>query len=124
MDTGMITLPAKSATPVPAELEPISWMCSGLVRYLEEGGRRFIIMQGLKFLLGDQPVEMDALLAINWPNPSYPTRLFFPSALGRGLNWHESAFILGKSWVTWSWSNVRADQPPLEILANHLAALR
>jgi hypothetical protein len=69
-------------------------------------------------------MEMEALLAINWPNPAYPTRLFLPAGLGHGLNWHETAFILGKSWVTWSWRDVKADQAPAEILANHLAAFR
>ncbi|MCF8534115.1 MAG: hypothetical protein K9G48_13995 [Reyranella sp.] len=124
MDTAMTPLPATPAAPIPPELEPISWMCTGPVRYFQEGERRYIYMQGLHFLVGDKAVEMDALLAINWPNPTYPTRLFFPEPLGHGLNWHESAFILGKSWITWSWTGVQAGQTPAEILANHLVALQ
>ena len=81
-------------------------------------------MQGLRFYVGQEQKEMDALLAINWPNASYPTRLFLPTNIGHGLNWHETAFILGRSWVTWSWNNVPANQPPIAILADHLAAFR
>jgi hypothetical protein len=110
--------------PVPPELEPIARLCMGPVRYLEEGGRRYIHMQGLRFWVGTDTVEMDALLAMNWPNQSYPTRLFLPASLGRGLNWHESAFILGKSWITWSWAGVKAEQAPAEVLAIHLSAFQ
>jgi hypothetical protein len=99
-------------------------MCSGGVHYLDEGGRRYIHMHGLHFYVDQAPQEMDALLAINWPNPSYPTRLFLPASLGHGLNWHETAYILGRSWVTWSWKDVKADQAPVAILADHLAAFR
>ena len=67
---------------------------------------------------------MDALLALNSPNPSYPTRLFLPASLGLGLNWHETAYILGRAWVTWSWNNVPANQAPAAILADHLAAFQ
>ena len=125
MDT-LMNSPSASAPAVlvPPELEPITWLCSGQVRYVEEGGRRFIYMQGLRFNVGTHAQEMDALLALNWPNPTYPTRLFLPQRLGHGLNWHEDAFILGKPWFTWSWKDVKAEQAPVEILANHLAALR
>jgi hypothetical protein len=116
--------PAPTAPVVPAELEPITWMCSGSVRYFDEGGRRYIYMHGLRFYVGQTSQEMDALLAMNWPNPAYPTRLFLPANLGHGLNWHETAYILGRSWVTWSWKDVRANQAPVAILADHLAAFR
>jgi hypothetical protein len=112
------------AATVPPELEQISWMCSGAVHYLDEGGQRYVYMQGLRFYVGQTSHEMDALLAISWPNPSYPTRLFLPANLGHGLNWHESAYILGRSWVTWSWKDVKANQAPGAILADHLAAFR
>lgn len=125
MDTAMTLVPASPpAPPVPPELEPITWMCSGAVHYLDEGGRRYVYMHGLRFYVGQAPQEMDALLAINWPNPNYPTRLFLPANLGRGLNWHETAYILGRSWVTWSWKDVKANQAPAAILADHLAAFR
>jgi hypothetical protein len=123
VDTNVNSASAAAPTaPIPPELEPISCMCSGPIRYIEEGGRRFIHIQGLRFTVGNQAMEMDALLALNWANPNYPTRLFLPQQLGHGLNWHENAFILGKAWFTWSWKDVKADQAPFEILANHLAA--
>ena len=122
MDTEIAVAPRPPA--VPPELEPITWMCSGTVQYLDEAGRRYIYMRGLRFYVGQTPQEMDALLAINWPNPSYPTRLFLPANLGHGLKWHETAYILGRSWVTWSWKDVNANQAPVVILADHLAAFQ
>jgi hypothetical protein len=124
MDSTMTLTPPSPSVAVPPELEQVTWMCSGTVRYIDEGGRRYIYMQGLRFYVAQTSHEMDALLAINWPNPSYPTRLFLPASLGHGLNWHETAYILGRSWVTWSWKDVKPNQPPVAILADHLAAFR
>lgn len=54
----------------------------------------------------------------------YTTRLFLDQPiLGKGANWtvHQ---ILSRTWHTWSWNNVVADSPLLEILANHLRAFQ
>jgi len=106
------------------ELAPIAALCAGTVRYMNESGRRYIFMQGLHFLVRGARQEMDALLCLNYPNPSYPTKLYLPANLGLNLNWNETAYVLARLWFTWSWSGVFPDQPPVDILANHLRAFQ
>lgn len=109
---------------VPDEhLAPIRELCSGDVRFMLEGERRLIHMPQLRFLVNGQQKCMDALLCLNHSNPSYPTKLYFSTQLGCGLNWNESAFMLNRDWHTFSWSNVSSDQTPIEILAAHLRPL-
>ena len=106
------------------KLSPISLICDGEVRSMEEAGRQYIYMQELRFLVKDKERVMDALLCLNYPNRSYPTKLYLPENLGLGLNWNETAFVLGRAWQTWSWKDVSPNQPPLAILAGHLEAFR
>jgi hypothetical protein len=81
-------------------------------------------MSGLRFLVRGAETQMDALLCLNYPNPTYPTKLYLTANLGLGLNWNENAYLLGKPWFTWSWKGVSPDQEPIAILAGHLEALR
>jgi hypothetical protein len=106
------------------ELAPIASLCTGQVRYMVEGGLRYIHMEGLRFLVRGAQKQMDALLCLNYPNSSYPTKLYLPANLGLGLNWNETAYLLAKSWFTWSWRGVSPNQEPLAILAGHLEAFR
>ena len=106
------------------ELLPISLICGGRVVYMTEAGQRFIFMEGLRFLVRGAQKQMDALLALNHPNASYPTKLWLPERLGLGLNWNESGYILARPWFSWSWSNISSNQPPLAILAEHLRAFQ
>ncbi len=118
-----LSVPAGGSA-VEQELAPIALICDGAVRYMDEGGRRYIHMVGLHFLVRGVEKTMDALLCPNYPNNSYPTKLYLPVNLGLGLNWNENAFVLARSWFTWSWKDVSRDQPPLAILAGHLEAFR
>lgn len=106
------------------ELAPISPICAGGVTLISEGERRFVFMESLRFLVKGMERQMDVLLCLNWPNSSYPTKLFLPENIGLGLNWNENAFILGRQWFSWSWQGVSPDQAPLAILAGHLEAFR
>lgn len=106
------------------ELVPIAELCGGEVRYMNEGGLRYVYMEGLKFLVRGTERQMDALLCLNYRNSSYPTKLFLPANLGLGLNWNETAYVLAKPWFSWSWKDVSPNQSPLAILAGHLEALR
>ena len=106
------------------ELVGIATICAGAVRYMTERGLRYIFMEGLRFLARGEQKQMDALLCLNYPNASYPTKLYLPTNLGLGLNWNESAYILARPWHSWSWSGVPANQPPLAVLASHLGAFR
>lgn len=106
-----------------AELRPIAAVCDGEVTRRTDGWRQLLHMEGLRFYVGATERTMDALLCLNHDNPSYPTKLYLAENVGAGLNWNETAQILGRSWVTYSWSNVSRDQTPFEILAMHLSPL-
>jgi hypothetical protein len=117
-------LPAGADVTVDAELVPIAALCNGKVERRSEGDRRYILMEGLRFYVAGEPRVSDALLCLNYPNASYPTRLFFPDKLGHGLNWNSTEYILAGHWESWSWKDVPTDQPAVEILAAHLGAFR
>jgi len=112
------------------KLLPIAALCDGQVKRMQENGRRYIYMEKLRFLVRDKDrvqhkdMQMDALLCLNHPNPTYPTKLFLPENLGLGLNWNENPFILGRAWATWSWRDVLPNQDPIDILAAHLKAFQ
>lgn len=104
-------------------LLPIARLCDGEVSRRTEGGRELIYMEGLRFYGAGGQHKMDALLCLNHTNPSYPTKLYLAENIGAGLNWNETAYILGRNWFTFSWRDVSASLPAIEILAAHLAAL-
>ncbi|MGA9795904.1 MAG: hypothetical protein WBQ17_10275 [Rhizomicrobium sp.] len=118
-----ITVGDTGGAPVEPELAPIALTCDGPVRYMEEGGRRYVYMQGLRYLVRGVPRSGDALLCLNYPNPGYPTKLYLTESLGLGLNWNENAYLLGRPWFTWSWK-VAGDERPLAVLAGHLEAFK
>ncbi len=104
-------------------LAPIAALCDGEVSFKTEGWRKLIYMQRLRFWVGSRERAMDALLCLNHDNPTYPTKLYLAENVGGGLNWNESAYLLGRHWPTFSWSGVHANQPYVDILAAHLAPL-
>lgn len=106
-----------------AELVPIVQLCDGDVSYRTDGWRNLIFMGGLRFLVNGVEKVMDAVLCLNHNNSTYPTKLYLSEQAGAGLNWNETAYILGRSWHTFSWSGVSPNQRPIEILAAHLAPL-
>ena len=100
-------------------IQEIREMCSGAAP-MEEGGHSFIHFPQLK--LPDGSV-VEALLCLR-EYAGYMTRLFLSQpVVGKGTNWTVHR-ILDKTWHTWSWQNVSPDQRPLQILADHLRALR
>ena len=109
---------------VDADLSPIAEICAGNVTRASEAGKNYILMERLRFLVRGVEQEMDALLCVNYPNPSYPTKLYLPNNLGLGLNWNENAYVLGRQWFSWSWKDVSPNQPSIAILAGHLGAFR
>lgn len=111
-------------SPVSEEgLRPIAQLCDGEVSFKVDGWRHLISMQSLRFYANGIEHTMDALLCLNHNNPTYPTKLYLAAAVGGGLNWNETAYILGRSWSTFSWRDVSPNQRPIEILAAHLAPL-
>lgn len=97
--------------------------CNGAVTRLKDGWRDLIHMEQLHLLIGGQERVTDAVLCLNHENSSYPTKLYFAENLGAGLNWNETAYMLGRQWHTYSWSGVLPNQPFADILAAHLAPL-
>ena len=121
MDGGM---PASGGETVDPELVPIAALCGGAVRHMEERGLRYVYMEGLRFYVRGTKRQMDGLLCVNYPNPSYPTKLYLAENLGLGLNWNENAYILARPWFSWSWQGVSPNQSPIAILAGHLEAFK
>ncbi|WP_035968396.1 hypothetical protein [Bradyrhizobium sp. WSM1417] len=105
-------------------LRPIAQLCDGVVSFQTEGWRKLIYMEKLRFRVGSSSHVMDAILCLNHDNPAYPTKLYLAANVGgEGLNWNEQAYLLGRNWPTFSWKDVPADQPYVDILAAHLSAL-
>jgi hypothetical protein len=91
---------------------------------MDASGLRYIYMPGLKFLVRGAERQMDSLLCLNYPNGSYPTRLYLAEKIGLGLNWNDSPYLFARHWFSWSWKDVSPNQPPLAILAGHLEAFK
>jgi hypothetical protein len=104
-------------------LLPLREICGGDVRFMIEGERRLIFLGNLRFHVNGTEKLMDAVLCLNHNNPTYPTKLYLAEQLGCGLNWNETAFLLGRNWFTFSWRDVPSNQSAIEILAAHLAPL-
>lgn len=104
-------------------LRPIAELCDGTVSFKAEGWRNLIYMEKLRFLVAGAQRVMDALLCLNHNNPTYPTKLYLAENVGAGLNWNETAYLLGRNWHTYSWRDVTPNQPYIDILAAHLAPL-
>ncbi len=111
------------AAEVDADLCLIAELCEGEVSRRTEGWRHLIHMQRLRFLVNGAQHTMDALLCLNHNNATYPTKLYLAEKVGTGLNWNETAYMLGREWHTFSWSGVSPQLPPAEVLAAHLAPL-
>lgn len=90
---------------------------------LSDGGFDFIHIPKLVLPEGNSPAEVEALLCPQMRD-GYMTRLFLSAAIpGKATNWTEH-HILGRTWHSWSWQNVQADQKYVQILLGHLAVFR
>jgi hypothetical protein len=108
---------------VDPQLRRVAFLCDGEVSLMTQGSRNFVYMQGLRVLVQGKERKVDALLCLNHTNPTYPTKLYLSESLGAGMNWNESDYIFGRQWHTYSWKDVTANRPIIEILALHLAPL-
>jgi len=86
----------------------------------EAGGLTYI---HLPRITAPNGTVMGALLCLQGRD-GYLTRLFLSEPVpGKGNNWTAHQ-ILDKTWHTWSWNHVEANQRPMEIFAAHMKALR
>jgi len=106
------------------ELRELEHLCGGAKEYTEFG-LTYVLLPQLRLPNGCTPAVLDTLLCLG-PRDSYPTRLYFAQHVicKNGLNWNaHNVAILQRSWFAYSWNNV-ANGRPIEVLAQHLKALR
>ena len=100
-------------------MDELKQICAA-VHEMPEGGINYIYLPSLKV---SESEVVDALLCPQ-QHSGYTTRLFLSRPIpGKGANWSVHT-ILSRTWHTWSWNNVPANQRLAEILAQHLVALR
>lgn len=109
--------------PSQAQLDAISALCDERASFHVDGWRHLIFMPKLRLLVDGIERKIDAVLCLNHDNPTYPTKLYLAEQVGVGLNWNETAYLLDRSWHTFSWRDVPSNLSPFEILAAHLAPL-
>jgi hypothetical protein len=103
-------------------LSELQGLCPEAVE-MQEGCYRYIYLPALRVRSGEQVLVLDALLCPQ-PKDGYASRLYLSQQIsGRGANW-KAERILDRTWWTWSWNGVGGDLRPVEILAEHLRALR
>jgi hypothetical protein len=104
------------------QIEELKPLCRG-VREITQEGQPLLFLEGLKLPAACQPVEVDALLALH-AREGYPTRLYLSAPTPqRGANW-STVCLLDRTWYTWSWKGISAQQRAAQVLAGHLRALR
>jgi hypothetical protein len=104
------------------QIDEIKPLCSS-VREIQQGEQPFLLLEHLQLPPGCQPAELDALLALH-ARDGYATRLYLSAPMPRhGGNW-TSVYLLDRTWHTWSWKDVSAQQRAAQVLAGHLRALR
>ena len=111
--------------PSAEELAALQQLCAG-AKVMTDSDSVYIFLPALKLPVGCNPAQTDALLRLKSPLTDYPTRLFFQVQINssKQLNWNSpNVPILERNWFAYSWKDVPADRPPVELLAEHLRAL-
>jgi len=104
------------------QIDEIQPLCSS-VREVRQGEAPFLLFERLQLPPGCHPAEVDALLALH-ARDGYASRLYLATPMPhRGANW-SSFYLLDRTWHTWSWKDVSAQQRAAQVLAGHLRALR
>lgn len=107
--------------PRPAdEMDDLKRLCPGAQEMIE-GGIEYVSLPSLKHPCA--PGTLDALLCPQ-QHSGYLTRLFLSAPIpAKAINWSTHT-ILSRTWHTWSWNHIPANQRLAEILAQHLRVLR
>jgi hypothetical protein len=107
-------------------LAELNLICAG-AKEMAECGSAYIFLPALKLPDGCIPKQVDGLLRLSSTNTDYPTRLFFSQIVSSSsaLNWNATnVVILQRNWFAYSWKDVTNEGRPIEIVAQHLRALR
>ncbi|MEW5743172.1 MAG: hypothetical protein AB1938_29930 [Myxococcota bacterium] len=96
----------------------------GAVSVLTDGGKEYVLVQQCAMPPGCAPARVDVLLCPH-SRDGYPSRLFFAEKVnGRGApNWHVQARIADRNWHAYSYKDVPASLPLVQMLMNHLRGL-
>jgi hypothetical protein len=106
----------------PAELEELRAVCPG-ASPLTDGPLELVYLPNLKVASNGKEVESSALLCLS-EHQGYSTRLYLTQPFpNKAQNW-TIHIIAGRSWHSWSWQGVPRTHSPVQILAQHLKALR
>lgn len=92
----------------------------------EEGGFTYFLLPKLQLPEGCEPAVCDALLCPSMRD-NYPSRLYFRQVVKskQALNWHmQNIVILGVPWSVYSWKTMPRERRLIQMVAEHLRALR
>jgi len=110
------------------ELEALKAVSAGAVA-MSEGGDHFVYLPGLHLEIGERVRVVDALLGLCRMN-GYSTRLFLSERMderstigGQPANW-TAHMLFGRQWHSWSWQGVPRSQAAIQVLREHLEALK
>jgi len=108
------------------QLLQLQRLCNGTPRRIQEGGRDYILLPGLRFAGASGSRACDALLETNHRNGTYPTRLYLAAKLQpltkQTPNWHDETFVEARMWYSCSWKDVTREQPLVAIVTAHMEA--
>lgn len=88
----------------PDQIEELKKLFSG-VKYAEEAGHRYFLIQDIELPANCTPDKVDILLCPDH-REGYRSRLFFASQInsGKSLNWNiQGIRILERNWYAFSW---------------------
>ena len=106
-----------------AQLDALRVVCPGAA-VVQEGSVQYVHLPKLRLPPSCGSVETEGLLRPGAGPDGYTTRLFLGRPCpGKGQNWSVSQ-ILAKTWHAFSYNNVPADLPLIEIFSNHFKVLR
>ena len=104
----------------PEQMQELRHVCAN-AHEMAEGDIVYLHLPVLKL-----PSNLGVVEALLCPqaHSGYATRLFLSASFPqKAANWTTHT-ILSRTWYTWSWKDVPANQRLAEILAQHLVALR
>lgn len=106
----------------PGDLAPLLAICEQPT-VMVEGGTSYVFLPSTKVVAAGHEQVLDLLLCPG-PHSGYTTRLFLSAPIpSRGANWTQWQ-IFGRTWHTWSWQNVPANLPLIQMVLEHLRILR
>lgn len=97
----------------------------GEISVAEEGGTSWVLIQGLQLPSACTPDRTDGLLCPT-TRDGYPSRLYFADQIRgpQGRNWNGNIHVLGRNWYAISWRVPPEGKRLIQILSEHLDALR